>query len=548
MPALEAALAKANARREARAKRQVTDRDESQSSIPTTENVSNDTSPPQLPNSAGFPGMAGPLEDTTQYTGYGWNPLSMGMGTNTFSTLPNDSSLSLFDNNLFAFGDNPAGQASQFLYTPFFPEPPIPQQFTQASSGSGSQASEHDADADVDEEFPQHISSPTITATQVPTAIPRRTASAALVHRHTSHGHPPPTPTPRRTLSGRPLAERWQVLLHWQFKQVQEITGVQVLRATPSLSRRGDASDSEYDSSDNDSAGFKRQKKSKEDGKRVSDLRPIRQKIVKKAYGHFRACISTVNPYPSTTQSDEFALTAFLTSYDEIAEHLVTMQDEDDVPTDGEISLLKARISQMRGRVKTKARELVKKHYSFESTSEDNIDAINRNRALATKLKTDWHSFTRSDPDNRNVPYTLYRHAIIAEIINMVWFADKASDGAQYPDMFSDHSGIPLVLIALCLAAIECAIDEWQHGVQRSITFRSDAYIDVFQGHLTKLEAWERYTMTISFSKTTETICCELLNNARKNAGISVVVGSTSSAQASGLTIQDFAIDEGQTS
>ncbi|KAH9940631.1 hypothetical protein B0H21DRAFT_710842 [Amylocystis lapponica] len=333
------ALAKANARWEARAKRLVIDRDESRSSNPTAENMSNVSSPPQLPNSAGFPGMAGPTEDTTQYTGY-WNPLSTGMATNMFSTLPNtgNSSLSLFDNNLFAFGDNPAGQASQFQYSPFFPEPPIPQ-FTQASSGSGSQASasEHDADADVDEEFPQHISSPTITATQVPTAIPHRTT--ALVHRHTSHGHPPPsTPTPRRTLSGRP----WYTVF-------QE---------------------------------------------------------------------------------------------------------------------LKARISQMRGRVKTKARELVKKHYSFESTSEDNVNVINRNRVLATKLKTD-SAFVYMDPDNRNVPYTLYRHAIIAEIISMVWFADKASDGAQYPDMFSDHCGIPLVLIALCLAA------------------------------------------------TTETIRCELLNNAR---------------------------------
>jgi hypothetical protein len=43
---------------------------------------------------------------------------------------------------------------------------------------------------------------------------------------------------------------------------------------------------------------------------------------------------------------------------------------------------------------------------------------------------------------------------------------------------------VPIAMVALVATALYAAIQEWRTGVQRSVEFSTNAYLDVYNGHV----------------------------------------------------------------
>jgi hypothetical protein len=98
-----------------------------------------------------------------------------------------------------------------------------------------------------------------------------------------------------------------------------------------------------------------------------------------------------------------------------------------------------------------------------------------------------------------------YRHRIIQQAINVIWFNDRSSDGIIFSNLFDP---IPYEVIALVLTVVrrskhlvakeadgsstmlktECCIDEWSKGSWGQIPFTYESYKEVYYHHLGALK------------------------------------------------------------
>ncbi|KAG1867211.1 hypothetical protein DFJ58DRAFT_768940 [Suillus subalutaceus] len=94
-----------------------------------------------------------------------------------------------------------------------------------------------------------------------------------------------------------------------------------------------------------------------------------------------------------------------------------------------------------------------------------------------------------------------------------MWFANHMDEGILYAKYFNP---LPVKMIALVLAVMECCIDEWSTGVRDDIKFSSVSYAPVYLAHLDLLQRFDGHT---ALYKLLETIRDTLLDVARLHAG-----------------------------
>ncbi|KAH9965692.1 hypothetical protein BGW80DRAFT_1462524 [Lactifluus volemus] len=126
--------------------------------------------------------------------------------------------------------------------------------------------------------------------------------------------------------------------------------------------------------------------------------------------------------------------------------------------------------------VKEKIKPLVERYYGFETSKAP--ESLSRNIERARQLKID-ASFSN---DSGGLPY---RHRIIQQAINVIWFNDRSSDGIIFSNLFDP---IPYEVIALVLTVTECCIDEWSKGSWGQIPFTYESYKEVYYHHLGALK------------------------------------------------------------
>ena len=96
--------------------------------------------------------------------------------------------------------------------------------------------------------------------------------------------------------------------------------------------------------------------------------------------------------------------------------------------------------------VKAKVSPLVAKFYGFETGEAATI--LNQNMERARNLKTDT---TFIDGDH-GFPY---RHPIIQQCINVIWFGDRCGEGVMFTNEFNP---MPYEAVALVLTAVRTFI------------------------------------------------------------------------------------------
>ena len=87
---------------------------------------------------------------------------------------------------------------------------------------------------------------------------------------------------------------------------------------------------------------------------------------------------------------------------------------------------------------------LVERYYGFETSKAP--ESLSHNIELARGLKTDG-AFSKGEEEHA-LPY---RHRIIQQAINIIWFNDRSSDGVVFPNYFNP---MPYEAIAVVLTAV----------------------------------------------------------------------------------------------
>ncbi|KAI1794921.1 hypothetical protein LXA43DRAFT_882820 [Ganoderma leucocontextum] len=162
--------------------------------------------------------------------------------------------------------------------------------------------------------------------------------------------------------------------------------------------------------------------------------------------------------------------------------------------------------------MKTAARALVETAYRFHVSAKSAVQLRNRERA-AQLLKGDAFVY-RKRGKSEDEHEDLYQAEIIQQMVNRVYFKNKNDDGIALKDRYSPF---PFVSLALILAAIECAITEWNDGTFTKIPFTEDAYKPVYKHHLQELHQYEAATELEGLKIVTE-ICEYLYSDGRMYA------------------------------
>ncbi|KZS88770.1 hypothetical protein SISNIDRAFT_489800 [Sistotremastrum niveocremeum HHB9708] len=156
--------------------------------------------------------------------------------------------------------------------------------------------------------------------------------------------------------------------------------------------------------------------------------------------------------------------------------------NKDEVYRESMISLLRKRLPTIRGALRTKAGHLIKAAYQIGSlTGEDAI------KAHIAKLTTAG-AYTFLDHNNPvNSRDAVYRNPAIIDLIGQEWFTGPTSAAVRYHELFNP---LPLPLIALACAALECALKDYSSGTRGAATanmFQEPIYRPVVKKHLHNL-------------------------------------------------------------
>ncbi|KAJ7894277.1 hypothetical protein B0H14DRAFT_2559403 [Mycena olivaceomarginata] len=269
---------------------------------------------------------------------------------------------------------------------------------------------------------------------------------------------------------------------------------------------------------------------------RAADLTPPRRRLFDVAVRHLRMLVISEAPYADAIQLHQLATTAWYAAQRELRE--THGYEGVTAPTSDEISLLKARSHQVKGDIKTVAREVVvgKKGYDFKDDTTP--DAIVFNRTLVTTLLTN-NSFLYHDPMNHSLPGSLFAHTALQDLLNRVFYNnERSSDAVLTPKYFAN--GLPLKALGYLANALECVISERVTGERVKCRMSATTWEPKFQKHLKSLEGWKVYT-TNSGSHMTQKLQMQMVQDARRYAQIDVTPAGVEDV---GISTDDFAKNE----
>ncbi|KAN0123161.1 hypothetical protein V8E52_003114 [Russula decolorans] len=156
-------------------------------------------------------------------------------------------------------------------------------------------------------------------------------------------------------------------------------------------------------------------------------------------------------------------------------------------------SLMKprARIPLFRGEVKDRCAAVIQAEFLAIRTGLSVIHLVNK------ELSNYNYTFPRLNNGNqlnflprRTRPY---RNIRIINVIRDLYFGGGAHSFVnRFRSQFPVHQGndgvvlreVPIAMVALVATALYAAIQEWRTGVQRSVEFSTNAYLDIYNGHV----------------------------------------------------------------
>ncbi|KAJ6524348.1 hypothetical protein B0H19DRAFT_1276574 [Mycena capillaripes] len=244
---------------------------------------------------------------------------------------------------------------------------------------------------------------------------------------------------------------------------------------------------------------------------RAADLPPARRRIFDLAAGHLRLSVVHEAPYADGIQLDKMAVNAWYTAYKELRESHGYQGTSP--PTYDELMLLKKRYHQVKGSVKTNARDVVigKKGYNFKE--ENTPAAIAHNRQLVTDL-IEKNKFLYRDPTNPSIPGSLFEHPALQELLNRVFYNDEGnSEAVLIPKYFA--LGLSDQALAFFANTLLCVITEYQTGERVKSRMWAKTWQPSYEKLLRTIQDWKAFT-TNSGSNLTKKLQVRMIQNARQ--------------------------------
>jgi len=177
--------------------------------------------------------------------------------------------------------------------------------------------------------------------------------------------------------------------------------------------------------------------------------------------------------------------------------------------------------------VKAKVTPLFIRFYGFETGGAAEI--LNHNIERARNLKTD----TTFINGEHGLPY---RHPIIQQCINVIWFGDHRGDGVRFRNEFSP---MPYEAVALVLTAIECCLDEWSGGLQIEVPFTYERYKVTYTSHVAALRALTQQGLNTRHCDPLHQLRRDFHDEGRRHAGVSALAHTQVSPDTRNIWPQD---------
>ncbi|KAK0220173.1 hypothetical protein IW262DRAFT_1297285 [Armillaria fumosa] len=260
----------------------------------------------------------------------------------------------------------------------------------------------------------------------------------------------------------------------------------------------------------------KQHKKSKEDKKLcMSDLIPARRRIVNAVFPYLRSLMIHNFPWLEDSELEAVAIQAWYAAVDYMIKNCNYVGHPP--PTQEEIVL---------------------------------TDTVYRSQTVRSNTMV--ISKVMHDPMGKlNLPGPgYYQSPLIGLIINQWYFNEQHGKEGVRLGFFLNNE-IPFTTIALVLAAVECAIDEYETGKYKMVKFFTENYGQkegdgaVYMKHLNGLREWEAAHMRAR-SEVSQCLRKDLFADGKKHAGVIdevSIADSDTLGPRSMFTAEDFALD-----
>ncbi|KAF8576235.1 hypothetical protein K439DRAFT_1397491 [Ramaria rubella] len=246
---------------------------------------------------------------------------------------------------------------------------------------------------------------------------------------------------------------------------------------------------------------------------KASDFDTEIQSTVLLACHCYRNMLCTEHAFPSELDQERYARQAWLLAcQDYEVDHVATREN---------YKVIRARGSQVRGKLKHHVRPLTVSHYGFKASDADKM----KTQSLVTLLK-DKNTLVYKDHEARK---GLFENPVLLKAIKNQWFPKPHAEGVIFHLYFNL---IPLPTMALVFTVIENCIDEWSSGVYQPLDFTEKSYRDIYEQHLASLEKWQSHTLGRS-------ILARLQQQLHDKARIHSKAGTLEQSQLSKITDDD---------
>ncbi|KAJ6490458.1 hypothetical protein DFH09DRAFT_1105154 [Mycena vulgaris] len=222
---------------------------------------------------------------------------------------------------------------------------------------------------------------------------------------------------------------------------------------------------------------------------RAVDLPPVRRHVFDVAARHMCLIVISESPYADSIQLDKMALGAWYTALKELRD--TYGYEGSTAPTHDELALLKARVHQVKGDIKTACRDVIMGKKGYDFRQDDSPEDIAHNRQHVTDLLSG-NTFLYREPMNCDLPGTLYEHTAHQEVLNCVFYNDEANSEAILTPIYFAN-GLPLPTGAFISSVLECVISEIQTGRRVKSRMTAKTWQPKFDKHLKTLEGWKVY-------------------------------------------------------
>ncbi|KAI0296105.1 hypothetical protein B0F90DRAFT_1820121 [Multifurca ochricompacta] len=172
-----------------------------------------------------------------------------------------------------------------------------------------------------------------------------------------------------------------------------------------------------------------------------------RQRIVGVAETIYRSFFGYKDPFPTPEQESIWVKSVWAMACVKTG---TEMSLSTDLAEKLNLQLAKAG-PRFRDDIKKRVTPLVERHYKFVTNKSP--ESFNENAELSRRLKTDAY-FSDTTEGKLGLPY---RHPIIQQVINIVWFNDRSGDGVVFSNNFNP---MPYETIALVLTVIKVSTHE----------------------------------------------------------------------------------------